>query len=118
MSADLHVEVNARGDLVLSLPSVELVMELLALRAYYKREALIAQALHEQYEFILPEDIGALTSAPILCNSEATNLSDDGRREFREDARIYWYPNYQVADPWEDLLTTGTVTFTKAETTS
>lgn len=56
--------------------------------------------------WVLPEDIGALTDAPML--SEAS-LDDDGT--FPSGAVVYWYPNYQVRSPLHDLRDYGSVVF-------
>lgn len=50
------------------------------------------------FDWVAPEEIGALTSAPIL----------------RYDNKVWWYPDYQVRSPMEDLAETGTTTFTLA----
>jgi len=47
-----------------------------ALRDGYARgESLVGEWLHEAFEFIRPEEIGALTDAPILCNCDGLDLS-------------------------------------------
>lgn len=55
-----------------------------------------------------PEDIGALTSSIIL--SEFSLQDDD---TYEDDAVFYWYPNYQVRSPIEDLTEFRKVTFTQ-----
>lgn len=79
------------------------------------KESLVAEWLHEKYEFVRPEEIGALTDAPILCNADDCEWSEDGDgRTFQPAARIYWFPDYAVRDPWQELATRGRVEFTKA----
>lgn len=56
------------------------------------------------YQWISPEDIGALTDAPILANGSL----DDPR------VKIWWYPDYQVKSPLEDIAETGKTIFTLA----
>ena len=46
-----------------------------------------------------PEDIGALTAAPIL--SDEIVRDDDGR--LTAAGRVYWYPDYAVRDEIEEL---------------
>jgi hypothetical protein len=46
-----------------------------------------------------PEDIGALTAAPIL--SDEIVRDDNGR--VVEAGRVYWYPDYAVRDEIEGL---------------
>jgi hypothetical protein len=50
------------------------------------------------FEWVAPEDIGALTSAPIL----------------KYDNKYWWYPNYAVRSPLEDIAETGKTVFTFA----
>lgn len=59
--------------------------------------------------FIPPNAIGALTEAPII--GEAV-VNDSG--EYEVFGSIWWYPDYQVVDPWEQLKNKGRVVFTKA----
>ena len=60
------------------------------------------------WDWIRPEEIGALTDAPIL--GQVTR-NDDG--DFL-DGDVYWFPDYMVTDPVEHLLTHGYVIFQKA----
>lgn len=83
-------------------------------QGYYGAETTVSEALHEAYEFIEPEDIGALTSAPILVDCDHLAYPDNGDRVVIEGARIFWFPNYAVTDPWEVLKNTGRVVFTEA----
>jgi hypothetical protein len=81
----------------------------------YDAESLIAEWLHEKYEFIRPEEIGALTDAPILVDCDSLDYSDDtGERVILDDATVYWFPDYAVRDPWQELKTRGRVSFRKA----
>ncbi len=63
------------------------------------------------WDWLRPEEIGALTEAPIL--------SDDVERDDNGDltyvGRVYWYPQYEVSDPLEKLLRDGSVIFTGAD---
>lgn len=59
------------------------------------------------YEIVCPEDIGALTCAPIV--SDDVVYHDDGKREVL--GRVWWFPNYQVEDPAETLAARGKVVF-------
>ncbi len=51
------------------------------------------------WEMVPPEDIGALTAAPIL--SDEIVRDDEGR--VTEAGRVYWYPDYAVRDEIEEL---------------
>lgn len=59
---------------------------------------------------VLPEDIGALTSAPILTDDLC--VRDDGTSV--AEGNVWWFPNYCVEDPMQTLADTGSVTFTAA----
>ena len=77
--------------------------------AYIETEV-FEYALCNGLSWIYPEDIGALTSSPILSEG---SYNDDG--SYEDDAPVYWYPNYQVSDYCQVLADTGKVTFTEAE---
>lgn len=51
-----------------------------------------------------------LTDAP--CIAEEMTYDDDGKREVV--GKLWWYPEYQVLDPVEELRTKGAVVFTAA----
>lgn len=57
-----------------------------------------------------PEDIGALTSAPIL--GDDVNMNDQG--DITSVGNVYWYPDYQVKSFFDDLIEDGTTFFTLA----
>lgn len=78
------------------------------------RESLVGDWLHEKFAFINPEDIGALTDAPILCDCDGIDYSDDGERSILPAAQIYWFPDYMVRDPWQELASRGRIDFIKA----
>jgi hypothetical protein len=61
--------------------------------------ALLEDHLGNGWEMVPPEDIGALTAAPILSDEIVRN--DDGR--VVEAGRVYWYPDYAVRDEIEEL---------------
>lgn len=65
---------------------------------WYGNEGYIHEALfcNTCFSFVLPEDVGALTDAPII---------SDGHD-------VWWFPDYMVTDPWA-LLRQGRVEFTK-----
>lgn len=88
-----------------------------ALREGYSRaESLMSEWLHESFEFIRPEEIGALTDSPILCDCDGLDYPATGDREIREDAKVYWFPDYMIRDPWQMLASRGRVEFVKAGT--
>lgn len=56
---------------------------------------------------VAPEDIGALTNAPIL--TDDLEVDDQGVKTVR--GRVWWFPNYQIESFAETLIKTGKVTF-------
>ena len=61
--------------------------------------ALLEDHLGSGWEMVPPEDIGALTAAPIL--SDEVSRDEHGR--VTDVGRVYWYPEYQVRDEIEEL---------------
>lgn len=62
---------------------------------------------------VRPEHIGALTSSIILC--EGGILDDHGEPDAKliEETDCFWFPNYAIRSPIEDLAEHGKVIFTK-----
>ena len=71
---------------------------------------LIEFQLCNGWDEIKPEDIGALTSAPIL--SDNADFDDEGN--LRNVESLYWFPDYAVSCEIEELLAEGHVDFPKA----
>ena len=71
-----------------------------------------ARYLGNGWDELAPEQIGALTNAPIIGHN--INWGDNGI-ELNEDSLIYWYPNYMIEDPFRVLLEKGEVFFNLAE---
>lgn len=59
---------------------------------------------------ISPEDINALTDAPML--TDELEIKDNGDRVVK--GKVWWYPGYETTSFLEVLLTKGSVTFTAA----
>ena len=76
-------------------------------------EMLVADELHEKWEFIAPEVVGALTDAPILTNADELEYNDDG--DIIGVGTVAWFPDYAILDPWAALRNTGRVVFDIAE---
>ena len=68
---------------------------------------LLEDHLCNGWEMVPPEDIGALTAAPIL--SDDILRDEEGR--VTEVGRVYWYPNYAVRDEIEELRAHLTLVF-------
>jgi len=61
-------------------------------------------------DWVAPEDIGALTDAPLLGE---VDISDEG--EITEVHNIWWFPNYAIVDPEKELREGNSIVFEKAE---
>ena len=68
---------------------------------------LIEFQLRNGWSMVKPEDIGALTSAPILSD----NARYDDQRNFVDASMLYWFPDYAVTCEIEELLVNGEVRF-------
>jgi len=73
--------------------------------------ALLEDHLCNGWEMVPPEDIGALTAAPIL--SDEVVRDDNGRAI--EVGHVYWYPDYAVRDEIEELRKNLVLIFQGAE---
>jgi hypothetical protein len=86
--------------------------ELAQCNYFDKIEVHIAEELHrDNFEFIRPEWVGALTDSPILTND--LSIGDTGVAEFVGD--VWWFPNYMITDPWQELKNKGKVIFIPEE---
>lgn len=63
------------------------------------------------WEFLRPEEIGALTDAPIL--AENVKRREDG--EYIGVAWVFWYPDYAIRNPVDVLLRDGSVEFRRGD---
>lgn len=72
-----------------------------------KLAQVIEWQLGNGWSFVRPEDIGALTEAPIL--TEEIDTDDQGT--VLKVGTVYWYPQYDVSDPVAKLLENGYVDF-------
>ena len=61
-------------------------------------------------DWIRPEEIGALTDAPIIGDT-----ARDDHGELTETHSVYWYPNYALKSPVQELMEKGSVTFEAAK---
>ena len=104
------------GDLEISVSDPE---ELAEIKAAVAAGDQSDQAMYDAFEHLIangymwvqPEDIGALTSAPILSDG---GTKDDGSIDLSGGANVWWYPNYAVRSPMEDIAETGKTVFTFA----
>lgn len=89
-------------------------LEILALDGYYDRQEYVMDGLGQGWEMVRPEELGALTDSPIIARSEDL-IRDTDTNELIGIADsatgIWWFPDYQVQDPWEALARDGEVVF-------
>lgn len=63
------------------------------------------------WELVPPEEVGSLTSAPIL----SEDVERDSQGNVTSVGKIYWYPQYERFDPVEQLLKEGSITFVRGD---
>jgi hypothetical protein len=63
------------------------------------------------WDWLRPEQVGALTDSPILTNDVTYN--DNG--EVEKIGQIWWYPNYMIDNLTEVLYNNGYIIFEKGE---
>lgn len=68
-------------------------------------------ALGDGWCLVSPEDIGALTDAPII--GYGIDVDDRGNYSLR-GSWVWWYPDYAITDPLEELKKNGEVIFSIA----
>jgi hypothetical protein len=71
-------------------------------------EMLLEDHFCNGFEWVKPEDIGALTDAPIF--SDDALYDDQGN--LIECGHVWWYPDYQIFDPVAELFKNGEIVFT------
>jgi len=113
---DFKIEENANGDLVISRIGR---LDLYETRRLLSEPAtalidILSMAGKDPYDLcLLPEvdyaAIGALTSSPIL----ATEADYNDYGDLVNIGKVYWYPNYMIADPVREILR-GECVFDKA----
>lgn len=60
---------------------------------------------NSEFQWVEPEEVAALTAAPIL-----------GTRDVNDNVvDVWWFPDYAIRSPQEDLLNHGRVVFQKGE---
>jgi len=115
-------QVKNNGDLVILfkplLNSTRRIWLLLA--KTLSEDVLMAKYISEElpigYEFLTPESVGGLTESPIIGKDVEFDTSPDGKSCYVvKDSGVWWYPDYQIMNPWLELFTSNSVTFTKAE---
>lgn len=118
MQEYIKLQENESGDLLITLTEEgkEELPEIIQRNSFYAgvwTDLLESIICNSETEFIRPEQIGALTDSPIIGLN--VSLDDDGKIEEREDTKFFWFPDYQVIDEFNELLTKGQIVFTKAQ---
>ena len=72
---------------------------------------LLEDHLCNGWEFVAPEDLGALTDAPIL--SDEVERDEDGN--VTKVGTVYWFPDYAIRCELDELLEKGEVFFPAAQ---
>jgi hypothetical protein len=104
---------NAAGNLVITADNEGRrdLAEAYAAGGYDRAEMEVAESIvpNSELMFIPPEQVGALTGSPIL--GEAAWTDDGGMDVY---GAVFWFPDYMVRDPWEELKNKGRVVFINA----
>lgn len=58
------------------------------------------------FEFLRPEEVGALTDSVIIGYDIPRN-DEDEIQKFHEDSKVFWFPNYMVTSIYDELVTDG-----------
>jgi len=101
------------GDLELS-PTPQAIAEtehFLGLPTMDALYELLEDWLCNGWEIVPPERLGSLTAAPIL--TDEIIYGDMGSVEYI--GQVWWFPNYQIENEVETLLTQGKVVFSLAK---
>jgi hypothetical protein len=63
------------------------------------------------YMLIGAEYIGALTSSPLIISMGDVELGDNGVPVPCEDAKVWWFPNYEIVNELHELLKNRSIIF-------
>jgi hypothetical protein len=110
-----NLELNKAGNLIITLTrqGKKFAKELLEQDsdADCKLQDLLEEHLTNGWEWILPEEIGALTEAPIISNDV---IYDNEECEVAGVNKCYAYVDYMIYDPIEELIKHNSVVFMEA----
>jgi len=112
------VRTNARGDLVITADAEGREEVMSWERDGYGRNRPLTEVESRLFEAlgleqIGPEEVGALTSAPIVALPEEVERNEEGR--LVRLGRVWWFPNYQIEAMTETLRDEGVVTMTEGK---
>lgn len=71
---------------------------------------LLEEHLCNGWSLVPPEEIGALTSAPII--SDDFTIEDDGHGVV--NGNVWWFPNYQITSEIEEIFSNEGAIFQKS----
>jgi hypothetical protein len=112
----MRTQILANGDLLITAGNAarQALADAYRRGGYQQAEGEVVEYLSSTSELALipPENIGALTDAPILAEAEYPN--DGSGPVPYDDAPVYWFPDYAIRDPWEELKNKGRVEFQRA----
>lgn len=112
----MNYSINKTGDLIIKVSRKE-QSEIRAdkdsdnfLSDAYMYDTLEPLVCNSELQWVRPEEIAALTDAPIL---GIVDRNDNGKLVKAES--IWWFPNYCLRSPVQDLAEYGECIFEKAE---
>lgn len=94
------IEINNQLKIELIVSGQEIIDAISILKDDISLIDIIEYQLCNGWDFIRPEEIGALTNAPILSNE----VKRDDNGEITEIGKIYWFADYQMINEVESLL--------------
>lgn len=112
----VNLEINEYGNLVMSITKEgkKYARELLEEDGVSSDDALWAMLedhLSNGWDWILPERIGALTSAPIFSN----DCIEDDHGDIISIGHVWGYMDYMLYNPIKQMLKRGSIVLTKGE---
>lgn len=111
MLGDIETHTDAAGNLILEYLGGPLDWQRLATMPEIDALAeLLEYQTANGYEWIQPEEISALTDAPIL----GRDVTRDDSGNYQSAAAIYWFSDYQVLSAIDELRRRHPVTFYRA----
>lgn len=86
------------------------------IKAHKAGETILAEMMEDiicnsAWAFLAPEEIGALTDAPII----GSEVFHDDLGNIETTGNVYWFPDYMIEDPAKILYKAGQIVFTKAD---
>lgn len=73
-------------------------------------DLVLSDVLGNGLEMLQAEEVGALTDSEIF----ALDAVRDDQGTLTDAGRVFWFPDYMIRNPWDDLATTGSVLFHKS----